>query len=175
MPNARRRPELSWSEKATVRVLGFRGTCDNPLFGPSRNPFDTTRNTGGSSGGCSAAVADGLLTFAEGTDGGGSISMPASWCGIYGFKQSCGRVPVLARPNAFGSADPFPFEGPLTRTVEDAALVLSAIGGVHPADPFSFREPEDFTASIGRSIRGLRIAYTADYDVFPIDRRVAAD
>ena len=160
--------------KGNSPVMGFRGTCDNPLFGPSRNPFDTTRNTGGSSGGCSAAVADGLLTFAEGTDGGGSIRIPASWCGIYGFKQSFGRVPVLARPNAFGSTDPFLFEGPLTRTVEDAALVLSAISGVHPGDPFSSREPEDFTPSIRRSIRGLRIAYTADYDVFPIDRRVAA-
>jgi amidase/aspartyl-tRNA(Asn)/glutamyl-tRNA(Gln) amidotransferase subunit A len=159
--------------KGNSPVMGFRGTCDNPLFGPSRNPFDTTRNTGGSSGGCSAAVADGLLTFAEGTDGGGSIRIPASWCGIYGFKQSFGRVPVLSRPNAFGSTDPFLFEGPLTRTVEDAALVLSAIGGVHPGDPFSSREPEDFTASVRRSIRGLRIAYTADYDVFPIDRRVA--
>jgi amidase len=73
---------------------------------------------------------------------------------------------VLARPNAFGSTDPFLFEGPLTRTVEDAALVLSAVGGVHPADPFSSREPEDFSASVRRSIRGLRIAYTADYDVF---------
>jgi amidase len=160
--------------KGNSPVMGFRGVCDNPLFGASGNPFDTTKNTGGSSGGCSAAVADGLLTFAEGTDGGGSIRIPASWCGIYGFKQSFGRVPVIARPNAFGATDPFLFEGPLTRTVEDAALVLSAIAGPHPGDPFPVAEAVDFTGAVRRSIAGLRIAYTPNYDVFPIDRRVAA-
>ena len=159
--------------KGNSPVMGFRGTCDNPLFGPSRNPFDLGRNTGGSSGGCAAAVADGLLTFAEGTDGGGSIRIPASWCGIYGFKQSFGRVPQLSRPNAFGTTDPFLFEGPLTRTVEDAALVLTAIAGPDPRDPFSIDQPEDFTAAVRRSVAGLRIAYTPDYDVFPVDRRVA--
>ena len=154
--------------------MGFRGVCDNPLFGPSRNPFDTSRNTGGSSGGCAAAVADGLLTFAEGTDGGGSIRIPASWCGIYGLKQSFGRVPFILRPNAFGGTDPFLFEGPLTRTVEDAALVLSAIAGYDPRDPFSLDDPTDFTGAVRRPIKGMRIAYTRDYDVFPIDRRIAA-
>src|SRR3954447_18322519 len=77
--------------KTNSPVMGMRGTCDNPLFGPSCNPFDTTRNTGGSSGGSAAAVADGLVPFAEGTDGGGSIRIPASWCGVYGFKASWGR------------------------------------------------------------------------------------
>jgi amidase len=160
--------------KGNSPVMGFRGVCDNPLFGPSRNPFDTSRNTGGSSGGCSAAVADGLLTFAEGTDGGGSIRIPASWCGIYGYKQSFGRVPYISRPNAFGGTDPFLFEGPLTRTVEDAALVLTAIAGYDPRDPLAIDHPEDFTVAVRRSINGMRIAYTPDYDVFPIDRRVAA-
>ena len=128
--------------KGNSPVMGFRGVCDNPLFGPSRNPFDTSRNTGGSSGGCAAAVADGLLTFAEGTDGGGSIRIPASWCGIYGLKQSFGRVPFISRPNAFGGTDPFLFEGPLTRTVEDAALVLTAIAGYDPRDPLSFGDAD---------------------------------
>jgi amidase/aspartyl-tRNA(Asn)/glutamyl-tRNA(Gln) amidotransferase subunit A len=160
--------------KGNSPVMGFRGVCDNPLFGPSRNPFDTSRNTGGSSGGCAAAVADGLLTFAEGTDGGGSIRIPASWCGIYGLKQSFGRVPFISRPNAFGGTDPFLFEGPLTRTVEDAALVLTAIAGYDPRDPFSLDDPADFTGAVRRPIKGMRIAYTRDYDVFPIDRRIAA-
>src|ERR671932_669321 len=75
-------------------VMGFRGTCDNPLFGPTRNPFDLTRNPGGSSGGGAAAVADGQLSFAEGTDGGGSIRIPAAWTNTYGFKQSIGRSPL---------------------------------------------------------------------------------
>ncbi len=159
--------------KANSPVMGFRGTCDNPLFGPSRNPFDTTKNTGGSSGGSAASVADGLLTFAEGTDGGGSIRIPASWCGIYGFKQSFGRAPYIARPNAFGGTDPFLFEGPLTRTVEDAALVLSAIAGDDPRDPLGAGVPGDLTGAVRRSIAGMRIAYTPHYDVFPVDRRVA--
>jgi amidase len=160
--------------KGNSPVMGFCGATDNPLFGPSRNPFDTTKNTGGSSGGCSAAVADGLLTFAEGTDGGGSIRIPASWCGIYGYKQSFGRVPYISRPNAFGGTDPFLFEGPLTRTVEDAALVLSAIAGYDPRDPLSVEAPTDLMGATRRSIAGMRIAFTPDYDVFPIDRRVAA-
>jgi amidase/aspartyl-tRNA(Asn)/glutamyl-tRNA(Gln) amidotransferase subunit A len=160
--------------KGNSPVMGFRGVCDNPLFGPSCNPFDTSKNTGGSSGGCAAAVADGLLTFAEGTDGGGSIRIPASWCGIYGFKQSFGRVPLISRPNAFGGTDPFLFEGPLTRSVEDAALVLTAIAGYDPRDPFAIDERVDFTGAVRRSIENMRIAYTPNYDVFPIDRRVAA-
>src|SRR5918997_1004188 len=130
--------------KTNSPVMGFRGTCDNPLFGASRNPFDTSRNTGGSSGGSAAAVAAGLVPIAEGTDGGGSIRIPASWCGIYGYKASFGRVPLISRPNAFSGHTPFLFEGPLTRTVEDAALALTALGGYHPMDPFSLDERVDY-------------------------------
>jgi amidase/aspartyl-tRNA(Asn)/glutamyl-tRNA(Gln) amidotransferase subunit A len=78
--------------KTNSPVMGFRGTCDNPLFGPTRNPFDTSRNSGGSSGGSAAAVADGLLPLSEGTDGGGSVRIPASWCGVVGYRSS--RVPT---------------------------------------------------------------------------------
>ena len=95
-------------------VFGFRGVCDNYLFGPSRNPFDVRRNTGGSSGGSAGAVADGLLPLAQGTDGGGSIRIPASWSGVYGYKASAGRLPHVARPNAFGGASPFLFDGAIS-------------------------------------------------------------
>ena len=161
--------------KTNSSLMGFRGTCDNYLFGPSRNPFDISKNTGGSSGGSAAAVADGLLPLAEGTDAGGSIRIPASWCGVYGYKASFGRVPFLSRPNAFGAADsPFLFEGPITRTVEDAALALTVLAGYDSRDPFSLTEPApDFTAATRRSIRGLRIAYSPNLDVFPVDGRVA--
>ena len=161
--------------KTNSSLMGFRGTCDNYLFGPSRNPFNVAKNTGGSSGGSAAAVADGLLPLAEGTDAGGSIRIPASWCGVYGYKASFGRVPFLARPNAFGAADsPFLFEGPITRTVEDAALALTALAGYDPRDPFSLDEPAaDYTAATRRSIRGLRIAYSPNLDVFPVDGCVA--
>ena len=159
--------------KTNSPVMGYRGACDNPLFGATRNPFDTSRNTGGSSGGSAAAVADGLVPFAEGTDGGGSIRIPAAWCGLYGYKASFGRVPSVVRPNAFGSTMPFLFEGPLTRTVEDAALVLNAISGHDPRDLFSLDDgPHDFTTDVGRDISGMRIAYTPDFGIFPVDRRI---
>jgi amidase len=159
--------------KTNSPVMGFRGTCDNPLFGPSRNPFDLAKNTGGSSGGSAAAVADGLLPFAEGTDGGGSIRIPASWCGVYGYKPSFGRVPFFAGANAFGGTTPFLFEGPISRTVEDAALALTALAGYDPRDPFSLDEQVDFTLATRGSIRGWKIAYSPNFDVFPVDRRVA--
>ena len=110
--------------KTNSPTMGLRGTCDNYLFGPTRNPFDLTKNTGGSSGGSAAAVADGLVPFAEGTDAGGSIRIPAAWCNVVGYKASFGRVPVVMRPNAFGGETPFVFEGPIARSVEDAALAL---------------------------------------------------
>ncbi|SNS13858.1 amidase/aspartyl-tRNA(Asn)/glutamyl-tRNA(Gln) amidotransferase subunit A [Geodermatophilus pulveris] len=160
--------------KTNSPVMGFRGTCDNYLFGPSRNPFDTTKNTGGSSGGSAAAVADGLLPLAEGTDGGGSIRIPAAWCGVYGYKASFGRVPYTGRPNAFGSLNPFLFEGPLTRTVDDAALALDVLAGYDDRDPFALDDPTTFAGATRRSISGWRIAYSPDFGVYPVDRRVAA-
>jgi amidase/aspartyl-tRNA(Asn)/glutamyl-tRNA(Gln) amidotransferase subunit A len=159
--------------KTNSPVMGFRGTCDNYLFGPTRNPFDLTRNSGGSSGGSAAAVADGLLPFAEGTDGGGSIRIPSSWCGVYGYKASFGRVPFFAGPNAFGSTVPFLFEGPITRTVEDAALALTALAGYHPRDPYTLDEQVDFSAATRRGIKGWKIAYSPNLDVFPVDPAVA--
>jgi amidase/aspartyl-tRNA(Asn)/glutamyl-tRNA(Gln) amidotransferase subunit A len=158
--------------KTNSPVMGFRGTCDNYLFGPSRNPFNLSKNTGGSSGGSAAAVADGLVPLAEGTDGGGSIRIPASWCGIYGYKPSFGRVPLVLRPNAFAGNTPFMFEGPLTRTVEDAALALTALAGYDRRDPYSLDQQVDFMASTRRSIEGWKIAYSPNFDVFPVDNRV---
>jgi len=159
--------------KTNSPVMGFRGTCDNYLFGPSRNPFNTAKNTGGSSGGNAAAVADGLVPFAEGTDGGGSIRIPASWCGVYGYKPSFGRIPFITRPNAFAGDTPFLFEGPITRTVEDAALVVTALAGYDPRDPFSLDEQPDLLAATRRSIQGWRIAYSPNFDVFPVEKQVA--
>jgi amidase len=160
--------------KTNSPVMGFRGTCDNPLFGPSRNPFDTSRNTGGSSGGSAAAVAAGLVPVAEGTDGGGSIRIPAAWCGIYGYKQSFGRVPYIARPNAFTGLHPFLFEGTLARTVEDAALVTESLAGYDARDPFSLPEHSPLTSTVRASMRGWTIAYSPRFDVFPVAPEVAA-
>jgi amidase len=160
--------------KTNSPTMGLRGVTDNYLFGPTRNPWDLDRNAGGSSGGAAAAVADGMLTIAEGTDGGGSIRIPAAWCGVYGYKQSWGRVPAIFRPNAFGGTDPFLFEGVITRTVADAALGMTALAGYDPRDPFGVREEVDLLGALERDISGMRIAYSPDLDVFPVERRVAA-
>ena len=159
--------------KTNSPVMGYRGTCDNPLFGPSRNPFDLAKNTGGSSGGSAAAVADGLVPIAEGTDAGGSIRIPAAWTGTYGYKASFGRIPLLSRPNAFVSDAPFIFEGPITRTVADSALALGALAGYDARDPYSLEEEIDFAAATQQSIKGWKIAYSPALDVFPVEPAVA--
>ena len=159
--------------KANSPTFGFRGTCDNYLFGPTRNPFDLSKNSGGSSGGSAAAVAAGLVPLAEGGDGGGSIRIPAAWCGVYGFQHSFGKVPVRVMPNLFGSTSPYIHEGPLTRTVEDAALLLSVTAGYHPDDPHSYPSNDDFRGAIRRPIRGMRIAYTGDFGTFPVEAVVS--
>lgn len=154
-------------------VFAFRGTCDNFLFGPSRNPFDTTRNTGGSSGGSAGAVADGLLPLAQGTDGGGSIRIPAAWCALYGFKASAGRLPYIARPNAFIGASPFLSDGAITRTVGDAALALTVLDGYDARDPFGLENELDWLGALRRPIRGMKVAFSPNLDVFPVDHRVS--
>jgi amidase len=160
--------------KTNSPIFGFRGTCDNYLFGPSKNPFDLSKNTGGSSGGSAGAVAAGLLPLCEGTDGGGSTRIPASWSGVYGYKASYGRVPLVARPDAFSGTVPFIFEGPITRTVEDAALAMGALAGYDSRDPFALDDTVNFMAALKASVKGKRIAYTRNFGVFPVDPRITA-
>jgi len=159
--------------KTNAPIMGLRGIADNYQFGPTHNPFDLTRNPGGSSGGSAAAVADGLVSIAEGTDAGGSIRIPAAWCNVYGYRASYGRVAFTGRPNAFAGLNPFVFEGTLTRTVEDAAVGLQILAGPDSRDPFSLTSTPDFHAALSRQVRGWRIAYTPDFDVFPIESAVA--
>ena len=160
--------------KTNAPVMGLRGVCDNYLFGATRNPFDVTRNPGGSSGGSAAAVADGMLPLAEGTDAGGSIRIPAAWCGVFGYKAAYGRVPVVIRPNAFAGDLPFVHEGPITRNVADAALAMSVLDGYDPRDPHSLDEKVDYVGATRRSIKGMRIAYSPNLDVFPVEPAIAA-
>jgi len=159
--------------KTNAPVMGLRGIADNYLFGPTHNPFDLTRNPGGSSGGSAAAVADGLVSIAEGTDAGGSIRIPAAWCNVYGYRASYGRVAYTGRPNAFASLNPFVFEGTLTRTVQDAAIGLQILAGPDSRDPFSLTSTPDFSAALSRSLSGVKIAYSPDFDVYPIEPAVA--
>lgn len=154
--------------KTNSPTMGFRATTDNYLFGPTCNPFALEKNAGGSSGGAAAAVADFLIPFAEATDAGGSIRIPASWCGIYGYMPSFGRIPYVARPNAFGGTNPFIYEGFVTRSVEDAVLVLNSLVGFDGRDPFIFPGKPHFSLPDDLKLSGWKIGYTPNLDVFPI-------
>jgi Asp-tRNA(Asn)/Glu-tRNA(Gln) amidotransferase A subunit family amidase len=161
--------------KTNTPEFGHKGTTDNRLHGPTSTPFDLAHNAGGSSGGSAAAVADGLAPIAHGGDGGGSIRIPASLCGVYGFKPSFGQIPFEARPDGFLEHTPFIHRGPLTRTVADAALAMDVMAGPHPADPFSI--PNDsgrFRDTLDRSIEGFKIAYSPDLGMFPVESKVAS-
>ncbi|WP_372911078.1 amidase [Salinigranum sp.] len=159
--------------KTNTPEMGHKGTTDNRLFGPTSTPFDLDRNAGGSSGGSAAAVADGLVPIAQGSDGGGSVRIPAAWSGVYGFKATYGRVAQAIRPDAFLSHTPTIHAGPLTRTVEDAALMLDVMTGPDPRDPLSVPEdPHDFRGAVRRGVEGMDVAYSPDFDVFPVDERV---
>lgn len=159
--------------KTNTPEFGIKGTTDNLLFGPTSTPFDLSKNAGGSSGGSAAAVADGLAAIAQGTDGGGSVRIPASFCGVYGIKATFGRIPVAARPDAFSWHTPFIDIGPIARTVEDAALGLSVMAGTYTRDPHTL--PDDGTDYVGatrHSVEGLKIAYSPNFDVFPVEKEV---
>lgn len=154
--------------------IGHKGTTDNYLFGPTSTPFAIGRNAGGSSGGSAAAVVAGMAPLSQGSDGGGSIRIPASWSGAYGYKASYGRIPFVSRPNAFMSYTPFIFAGPITRSVEDAALMMSVMGRHEPRDPLSLPDQGiDYLAATRRPVRGLKVAYSPDLGIFPVDARVA--
>ena len=159
--------------KTNTPEFGHKGATDNLLFGPTSTPFALGKNAGGSSGGSAAAVADGLAALAQGSDGGGSVRIPASFCGVYGLKASFGRVASVGRPNGFLGHTPYIHAGPLTRTVADGALMLSVMAGPDPRDPLSL--PDDgmnYFDAVHRSIKGYRIAYSANFGVFPVDARV---
>lgn len=160
--------------KTNTPEFGIKGVTDNLLFGPTSTPFALGKNAGGSSGGSAAAVADGMAPIAQGTDGGGSVRIPASCCGVYGIKATFGRVPVAARPDAFGWHTPFIDVGSLARTVEDAALMLAVMAGPDPRDPHSLPDDGvDYLAATRRAIGGLKVAYSPNLDVFPVEDEVS--
>ncbi|MFB6184804.1 MAG: amidase [Haloarculaceae archaeon] len=161
--------------KTNTPEFGSQGTCDNRLFGPTVTPFALGHTAGGSSGGSAAALADGMAPLATGSDIGGSLRIPASACGVYGFKPSFGLVPHAFRPNAFEAHTPFLTVGPLARTVEDAALVLDVVAGPSRRDPFSVPKPgESFRSALDRDVSRVRVAYTPSLDLFPVSDSVRA-
>ncbi|MEV4036309.1 amidase [Streptomyces umbrinus] len=147
--------------KTCTPEFGMSGVTESPLTGVTNNPWNPAMTAGGSSGGAAAAVAAGCAPLAWGSDGGGSIRIPASCCGVVGLKASMGRIPVYGEGDVYGSVDT---AGPLTRTVADAALMLQATAGPDPRDPLSLpASPTSFTEALrDLSVRGLRIAYSPD-------------
>lgn len=161
--------------KTNAPAFAMRGTCDNYLYGPTRNPFDTKYNSGGSSGGSAAAVADGMLPIAEGSDGGGSIRIPSAWCGCFGFKASVGTIPSICRPDGWTATHPYCFNGAITRTVLDSAVMLNYMARYNPRDPLSLDHGKrDFTELMKKPIRNWKIAFTTDFDIFTVDPEVAS-
>lgn len=159
--------------KTNTSEFGHVATTANDLFGPTANPHDPTRTAGGSSGGSAAAVADGLVPAALGTDAGGSVRIPAAACGCAGLKPAAGRVPRRTRPDAFADAVPFTDTGPIGRTAEDCALLLDVLAGPHPEDPFSLPGREGrFRDAVEGGVDGVRVAYSPDLGAFPVDERV---
>jgi aspartyl-tRNA(Asn)/glutamyl-tRNA(Gln) amidotransferase subunit A len=157
--------------KTTMPEFAWTAVTDSPLTGITRNPWNLDRSSGGSSGGAAAQVAALMGPLAVGTDGGGSIRIPAAFCGIYGFKPSFGRVPIYPS-SAF---DALSHAGPLARTVADAALLLSVMAGPHPADRLSLEAPPaDYCAALERGIKGLRIAWSPDFGHVRVDPQVSA-
>ncbi|MET7701529.1 amidase [Streptomyces sp. NPDC005485] len=143
--------------KTTTPEFGWKGVTDSPRSGVTRNPYDVTRTAGGSSGGSAAAVALGAGPLSLGTDGGGSVRIPAAFCGIFALKPTYGRVPLYPA-SAFGTLS---HVGPMTRDAADAALMLDVISGADARD-WSGLGPVggSFTDALDGGVRGLRVAYS---------------
>jgi Asp-tRNAAsn/Glu-tRNAGln amidotransferase A subunit and related amidases len=157
--------------KTGLHELAYGVTSNNPHFGPVRNPHDRDRIPGGSSGGSGAAVASGMVFMAMGTDTGGSIRIPASYCGTVGLKPTFGLVSKAGCMPLGLSLDHM---GPLTSTVQDAALVLNALAGYDARDASSVaRPPEDYVPR-DRSLQGIRIGWPKNFFFDHIDSEIAA-
>ena len=145
--------------KTNTPSLGWIGATHNLLFGATRNPWNLDRTPGGSSGGASAAVAAGLGPLAIGTDGGGSIRIPAAFAGIFGHKPSYGRIPIAPPSPAWSLSH----VGPMTRTVTDAALMMNACAGPDERDQYSLPAAQtDYVAALRGTLKGLRVAWSPD-------------
>jgi aspartyl-tRNA(Asn)/glutamyl-tRNA(Gln) amidotransferase subunit A len=157
--------------KTTTPEFGHKAVTESPLFGITRNPWSPSRTPGGSSGGAAVAVAAGLGPLAVGTDGGGSIRVPASFCGIYGLKPSFGRVP---QGPGFPCWETLSHTGPMSRTVRDAALMLDTIAGPDDRDRYSLpAASRSFLAACEEGIAGLSVAWSPDLGYARVDPEVA--
>jgi amidase len=159
--------------KTNTPEFAFGPNTVNALFGATRNPWDLSRTSGGSSGGSAAGLATGMFPIAEGTDLGGSLRGPAAFCGVVGFRTTPGLVP---RHPSVLAWDSYSVEGPMARTVGDAALMLSVIAGVDARAPLSYPvDPREFPKAVkAPSVKGWRIAWSSDLGLVEIDDEVRA-
>ena len=159
--------------KTNTPEFGLLGHTQNLLGDHCRNPWNTDRTTGGSSGGAGAAVAAGLCSLATGSDGGGSIRIPSSFCGVYGIKPTQHRVPLYGGAASMGAFNMFSQSGPMTRTVADSAVLLQVLAGHDPRDFASLRDtPQDYLAATERGVDGLRLAWSPDFGFGAVDPEV---
>jgi aspartyl-tRNA(Asn)/glutamyl-tRNA(Gln) amidotransferase subunit A len=157
--------------KTTTPEFGWKGVTDSPLAGVTRNPWDPSLTAGGSSGGSSAALAARMVPLALGTDGGGSIRIPCSFCGLPGIKPTYGRVPAWP-PSPFGTVA---HAGPMARTVSDLALLLDVLSEPDPRDWTALPPPDhSFLDGLEDGVRGLRVAFSPDLGYVTVDPEVAA-
>lgn len=158
--------------KTTTPEFGWKGVTDAPLTGVTRNPWATDRTSGGSSGGSAVAVATDMATLSVGTDGGGSIRIPAGFTGTVGLKPTYGRVPIYPA-SPFGTLS---HAGPMTRTVADAAVMLDVIAGPDARDWSALPPPSvgSYVAALGEGVAGLRIAYSPTLGYVSVDPEVAS-
>ncbi|MGE0154436.1 MAG: amidase [Reyranellaceae bacterium] len=158
--------------KTTTPEFGWKGMTDGPLFGVTRNPWNLERTPGGSSGGAAAALASGIGTLAVGTDGGGSIRIPSSYCGLFGIKPTFGRVPHAPHAGPFST---LVCSGPLARKVADAAAMLDELARPDTRDWHALPyDGESFARDLDRGVKGLRIAFSPAFGEATVDPDIAA-
>src|SRR5437879_5090851 len=158
--------------KSNTPEFGAGANTFNEVFGATLNPWDLSRSAAGSSGGAAVALATGTAWLAHGTDMGGSLRNPASFCGVVGMRPSIGRV---AHTPVAKIDRNLTVHGPMARNIEDLALLLDAMSGEHPADPLSLpRLPVPFLAAARSGKRPKRVAYSADLGITPVDPEIAA-
>jgi Asp-tRNA(Asn)/Glu-tRNA(Gln) amidotransferase A subunit family amidase len=156
--------------KTNTPHYGHKDSCDNLLMPPTRNPWLEDRTSGASSGGAAVATAVGAGPMAHGSDGAGSIRIPAALCGVFGLKPSFGRIPIWPNPDFWVARS---HSGPLSRTVRDGALLLTVLAGPDRRDPLSIdAPPTDYVAACDGDLRGLRVAWSADFGYAPVDPEV---
>lgn len=156
--------------KTNVPEFGAGSHTFNPVFGATRNPYDTSKTCGGSSGGAAVALAAGMIPIADGSDMGGSLRNPASFCNVVGLRPTPGRVPQYPKGNAWSTLS---VDGPMGRTVQDVTLMLQAIAGYDSRAPISLGQPASvFAADLERDFAGVKVAWSPDLGGLPVDSQV---